>query len=771
MRTWIEPEPVTVPEDLQTAVGGHPIISRVLLRRGIDEPSKAFTFLDPSNYRPSPPTELPDISQAVQRISQAIQHGELICVWGDFDVDGQTATTLLVSALQELGARVFHHIPVRAHESHGVNLPALRQVLARGTTLLLTCDTGIGANEALAFAMAQNVDVVVTDHHELPVDLPPALALINPRFLPSHHPLATLSGVGVAFKLVEELFSRFARTDEIEQYLDLVALGLIADLALQTGDTRYLIQRGLQVLRETPRLGLRLMIEYAELSLSCLTEGHVGYMLAPRLNAIGRLDDANPVVEFLTTRDPARARVLANHLEALNARRKLLTDQVFQGALAQIEHDPSILNDPVLVLSNPYWPAGVIGIVASRLVERFNRPTVLISTPSGGLANGSARSVPEINITSAIATQRELLAGFGGHPMAAGLSLAPEHIPELRQGLAQSIRTLFGDINTEPKLQIDEYMPLDDLNLEFVEDLERLAPFGPGNPPLILACRGLTLKSHSTIGRHAEHLQLIVEDDEGRTHKMIWWQGAGWELPESRFDLAYTVRASDYHGSREVQIEWVDARPVRETIVLEKPPRRMVEWVDFRKQDHPLDWLKRVQDIDEIQIWCEAEARQKIGGHSRQEIVSSKILAIWTTPPGQQELDAVLEVASPEKVYLFSVDPEASTLDSFIKRLAGLVKYALRVNQGITSLTALAGATAQRLVTVRLGLEWLAQHGILTILTMDGETIQLGTSDRTHKSIEGEITNQLKDILNETAAYRAYYASAEPTGLLGFNPD
>jgi single-stranded-DNA-specific exonuclease len=309
---------------------------------------------------------------------------------------------------------------VRARESHGINLPVLEQLINQGVELLLTCDTGISAHEALDYAQSRAVPVLVTDHHDLPPSLPNALALVNPKRLPEDHPLATLPGVGVAYKLAEELYRRAGRPEASAALLDLVALGIVADLALLSGETRYLLQCGLQALRQTRRLGLQAMLELAEIAPQNLAEEHISFVLGPRLNALGRLADANRAIELLTTQDMGRARILALELEGLNAERKLLTDQVFQAAQAQIEADRSLLDEAALVLAHPAWPGGVVGIVASRLVEYYHRPVVLLSAPPGQLARGSARSVEGINITAAIAANQRLLNGFGGHPMAAG---------------------------------------------------------------------------------------------------------------------------------------------------------------------------------------------------------------------------------------------------------------------------------------------------------------------------------------------------------------
>ncbi len=277
-------------------------------------------------------------------------------------------------------------------ESHGINIPHLQEILDHGAKLILTCDTGITAHEAVEVARTRGVDMIITDHHDLPESLPPAVAIVNPKLLPEEHPLATLSGSGVAYKLSEELFARFGRSNEAARQLDLASLGLVADLARLTGDARYLVQRGLEALRNTSRLGLQIIMEMAELVPAALTEEHIGFVIGPRLNALGRLGDANPAVDLLTTTDAVRARVLATQLEGLNAQRQLLCSQVTRAAEAQLQADPALLTKPVLVLGHPSWPGGVVGIVASRLVERYRKPAILFSTPAGEPAHGSARS-------------------------------------------------------------------------------------------------------------------------------------------------------------------------------------------------------------------------------------------------------------------------------------------------------------------------------------------------------------------------------------------
>ncbi len=764
LKKWLEPQEIETPEALNEAVGGHPLVTQVLARRQVLTTAAAAAFLDPDCYQPASPTELPGMAAAANRLERAIREKEPICVWGDFDVDGQTSTTILVSTLTDLEADVSFHIPVRERESHGVNLEALKAVIAGGARLVLTCDTGITAHEAVDYARLQGVEFVITDHHALPPSLPEATAIVNPRLLPETHPLGTLSGAGVAYKLAEELFARFGRAGEAENLVDLAALGLVADLAALQGDTRYLVQRGIQALRKTTRLGLKVMMASAGLNPTWLGETHIGFELAPQLNALGRLSDASVSVEFLTTQDLARAKVIAATLEGLNARRQLLTNQVYQAALLQVEKDPSLLETRVLVLAHPAWPAGVIGIVASRLVELFTRPVVLLSNPPGELAHGSARSISGCDITTAIATQRTLLSSFGGHPMAAGLALDSERITDFRRGLSRAVATLFPDLQIEATLQIDGYLSLADLSLDLVDDFQRLAPFGSGNPPLVLAARDLGLASFSPIGRNEEHLQLTVQDRQGHAHKVLWWQGAGWELPQGRFDLAFTVQASDFRGGRDVQVEWIDARLIGGPR-LPSIQSKKIDIGDFRSQAYPLAVLKKLAAEQDVQVWCEAEAFTRlaeIGIHAcrREGLTQGRTLAIWTTPPGPSELRAAITQVAPDVVYLFGVDPQDTSQEDFLKRLAGLAKYALTTGQEQVELVRLASATGQREVAVRLGLDWLAEGGFLTVSEGEAGQVRL-TSGGQRSDPDPVLAARLTAILEETAAFREYFCSVE----------
>jgi single-stranded-DNA-specific exonuclease len=431
-----------------------------------------------------------------------------------------------------------------------------------------------------------------------------------------------------------------------------------------------------------------------------------------------------------------------------------------------MDQDPSLEKMAVLVLAHPTWPAGVLGIIASRMVESYHKPVILLANPEGELARGSARSIEGVNINAAIASQKDLLAGFGGHPMAAGLSLEAQNIPDFRRALNREVEAQLGEIPAKPPLQIDAYLPLANLSVELVADMERLAPFGPGNPAFTLASRGLRLVSQSSIGREGEHLLLRVEDEQGIVQPVVWWQGGGEQAPEGKFDLAYTVRASNYRGQREVQVEWVEARLIEESMVEMAGWRAPAEILDYRQEIQPLPILESLRNQPGVQVWSEAGEKERIGGLNRLELKPGPILVIWTIPPRQAQLKAALLAVEPEKVVLFAVDPGMDTPDAFIKRLAGLVKFAMNSNQGLVRCSRLAAATAQSESAVLTGLKWLAANGSIQFDAQEADSVWLSAGGGQKEGSLQPLGERLKSILEETAAYRQYYMRANQDALL-----
>lgn len=746
-------------------------VETLLTRRGITGAVQIDAFLHPAHYTPAPPTDLPDMARAVERIERAIKNGERILIWGDFDVDGQTATSLLVESLASLGAQVTHYIPHRDTEGHGIQPERLAALLdERRASLVLTCDTGIAAHAAVEAANRRGVDVIITDHHQLPDTLPPAYAAVNPQRVPSDHPLHSLPGVGAAYKLVEALYTRAGRgADALEPLLDLVALGIVADVAVLVNDTRYLLQRGLDVLRTTQRPGLQAMMQLANIDPAHLTETDIGFGIGPRMNALGRLDDANQAVELLTTHDTERAQILANTLEGLNSERKNMSTQVLEGAEKQITADPALLdNYSVLLLHNEHWPGGIVGIVANRLAERYDRPVILMREDAVGVLRGSARSVAGVDITAAIAAHSEHLLGYGGHTMAAGLSLHKDDLPAFHRGLSNTVREMrkaAGQVETA--LRIDALIPFADVDLALVDALRKLAPFGPGNPPVIVATPKLTLKDNRQLGRDGKHRKLIVEDENGDTGEILWWNATPDDLPPGRFDAAYTISDNIWKDQRRLQLELVDIRPVDEE-PLTYEARVDVAIIDHRAADNHAARLRDVLDAHpDALIWSEGGVKLPHGtGQRRHQLKPAQTLVIWTAPPHPDILRTALERVNPARVALFYLDPGWDSLKDYVARLRGLVEYALNREQGAAHIERMAGALAARLESVRFGLDYMATHGKITITHRGEDICTIRAGGIPDAAQQAPTQAKLESVLNETASYRKYARSAAAESLL-----
>ncbi len=797
---WILQPAVTPTPELVAAVGGHPLVAQLLAQRGIDTPEKALPFLDPNLYTPAPPSALIGVDAAAQLLHAAIAARQRILVWGDFDVDGQTSTALLVTALRMLTDEdhVRFHVPNRFEESHGIRLPKLKQKLAEWPAdVLLTCDTGIAEAEAIGYARDGGLTVIITDHHDLSAEftgLTPGLdplwglsaaevgvasvrranAIVNPKFLPASDPLRTLPGVGVAYKVVQRLFDLAGRRGEEEEMLDLVALGIVADVAEQVNDARYLLQRGLERLRTTNRVGLMALMQSSRIDPARLTAESIGFQLGPRMNALGRLDDATVSVELLSTRDPIRAGQLANKLERLNQERRVLTTQITKSALDLIERDPSLLDYNALVLAHPQWHAGVVGIVASRLVEEFGKPAVLLLTPPGEPARGSARSIPGVDIGASIAACSHLLLSHGGHPGAAGLSLLPENIGAFRRELSRQVEH-HRDPSIQPGLLVDVAAPLSELSLELEEELARLAPFGQGNPLPRFATYDVVIASDRRMGADGAHrkLQIRPATSEAPVHELVWFGGGDAELPaDGALDVVYTLSVNEYRGERKLQLLYVAHRPAQpRPEVMTPETRRPLEVVDLRRVAElrallptGATWYAEGARLENVSPDVTYAPRFAVpGAHGRP-------LVVWSTPPSGELLHWLATSSGCDTLYLCARATTDDAPAAVARQVAGMAKYAL-THDGVVDVGRMAARLGQTEAVVRTALLLLAARGILHVLEwLDGDRARIAASAAPALDLDANaLWEELDALLAEVRAYRRFVlrARVEELGLLG----
>lgn len=511
-RRWriAEGPPEAAAAALARALGVPPLLAGLLIRRGCETPEAARTFLDAPLEALHDPRGMLGMDAAVDRLRAAVARREPILVCGDYDVDGVSGTALLVAGLTRAGAQVAYAVPRRLEHGYGLHVQIAEQAAAAGIRLLLTVDHGISAHEAVARARARGMDVIVCDHHLPPPTLPHATAILNPRQAGCAYPFKELCGVGIAFKLLQALFGPGA-SEELWPFLDLVALGTIADLVPLLGENRILVTHGLTHLAGTARPGLRALAEVAGIPLSGprgVGAGRVAFGLAPRINAAGRLDDAAAAVRLLLTHDPAEARELAAELDRQNRERQELESSILAEALAQADAAHDLNRDRAIVLASPAWHPGVIGIVAARLVERFGRPTALIGT-GGSEARGSARSAAGWHIADALGRCADLLLHYGGHRAAAGFSLRPDRVEAFRERFLALAAEELSEDDLIPTLLAEAEVSLDVVDLPLADGLARLGPYGVANPEPVLVARGLqVMRAPRLVGQN--HLKMKV---------------------------------------------------------------------------------------------------------------------------------------------------------------------------------------------------------------------------------------------------------------------
>jgi len=763
-REWHIQPILDPPAELLSFVNQNGIAANYLIQRKIISPQLVSKYLKPDQKNLTDPFDLPDMKSAVDRILRALESGEVIGIWGDFDVDGQTSTAILAECLTRLGAKTQYYLPVRGKESHGIAIPSLQTFLQKGIQLLISCDTGITAHDAVQYANNHQVDVIITDHHTLPEELPPALACINPRRLPDEHPLATLSGSATAFELMLAVCRQKNLEDIAIQSIDLAALGLIADMAPLQKDARLITQLGLKQLSLQPRTWVKALMIAANMKSLIIDEQTVGYHIAPRLNAFGRLDDANPLVGFLMDSDLSDLPGIAQKLEQLNADRRWLSNQVGQSAMEQYNRQHEVWDDPVIVLANPAWPGGVLGLAASRLVSEFNRPTILFNESSDGMLRGSARSVSGINITQAITASGHLLTGFGGHPMAAGMSLSAENLPEFRRSLNNWVKEEGLSIITPPALEIDTEIAISSITPNLFSELQRLAPFGNGNPPLVFCTRSVQIVSSKSLGRSKEHYKFILKDQAGNSIPAVWWGADIEHVPSGLFDLAFSLRENQFQGLSTLQAEWIDFHPVDEMEIRLTPSTGLI-LEDLRGYANPLVEAKNSYLGMNYLIFQEPSVLGQDDSAGRLHLSPVENLIMSSLPPSSSVLEKVIQSTRPKKVILAFDAPATISPQGFLNHLSGLIQYAISHRNGLANVHHMAQATNTRVETIVAGINWLVSAGKINIIAGDQDLLEFSIENHPEDSAsKSEAENKIDYLLKETTAYqKSVYSLPEDT--------
>ena len=539
-----------------------PLFAQILYNRGLTDPSRVASFLSAEEYFSTDPFLLSGMHKAVARTYRALLSGENIAIYGDFDTDGITATTLLVQGLKQLGGKVSPYLPHRLNEGHGVQTGVLDSLYREGVSLVITVDCGITAVDEVRRAKKKGLDVIITDHHTCPDELPPAVAVVDPKLPGSQYPFVELAGVGVAFKFLQALLKSIGKEEMLDNLFDLVALGTIADVMPLVGENRYLVKKGLSQMNNTPRPGIAAMARQANLAIGKLNAESVSWVISPRLNTTSRLGHAMPSYQLLVTDSNEEAKELSLWLEHKNAERQKITGEVIARAREQILTEGIA---PILFAVDEEYPAGVIGLAAGRLREEFYRPAVVVKS-GRQTSTGSCRSIPEFNITEALTDCRGLLSKFGGHPQAAGFTIPTRYLPSLKKELLSIASRGLEGVDLRPRIDIDAEVELPELGGDTYYSIEKLAPFGKGNPQPVLFSRRVKVIDVRAVGNNETHLKLKFRQ-EGTTWDGIAFNvGSRIERVSSPMDIVYHLEVDSWNGAEKLRLNILDFCPSRQRV-------------------------------------------------------------------------------------------------------------------------------------------------------------------------------------------------------------
>ncbi len=568
---WKLPDPA--PQGFIAALrerGYHPLLAEILYHRGYADPGMAAEFLSVYGKDDNPFT-LRGMAEAVYRLRMAIRAKEPIAVYGDFDCDGVCSTVVLTQALEKLGANVRPYIPDRVDEGYGLNSPALQRLAGQGIRVVVSVDCGIRSVPEVEDGIEYGLDMIITDHHSIGPAMPPALAVINPKQSGCPYPEKMLAGVGLAYKLAQALYMEAQRRGikkgegwHPNDWLDLVALGTVADIAPLVGENRMLVQEGLKKLNAPDRPGLKALYGVAGARPGKINATIIGFFLGPRINAAGRLRSALIAYNLLAAGDIGQATDLANELNAINQERQFKTDQMQEWAEETMPEDPSGL--PLLFAADPRFEQGVVGLVASRLTEVYYRPSVVVQVGEEE-SHGSCRSIPEFHITHALDECSDLLERYGGHAAAAGFTIHNRHIHALQERLASIAAEKLAGQALVPSLEIDAELPLDQVTLEVADALAALEPTGEANRQPMFVARNVIVKNRQTVGADGKHLKLVLTDGVVTAEAVAFRQGPLIEVLPERIDVAYHLEADEWNSQRRLQLVIRDWRPAESEVV------------------------------------------------------------------------------------------------------------------------------------------------------------------------------------------------------------
>lgn len=709
-----------------SANAGQTLVERLLATRGIVKPDEVKEFLNPLETKLTHPNAFTGMLKAVERIAKAVDGGENILIYGDFDADGVTSTALLIRTLKELSAKVDYFIPDRELHGHGLNKNALIKIMTeKKPKVIVTCDCAVSDVEQVQFINSFKIDVIITDHHEAPDELPPALAIINPKAQDALDEklsakeinyLTSLAGVGVAFKLAQGLLERYNKLDFIYDILPYVAVGTVADLVPLIGENRYFVAKGLQLISSGKHLGLTRLLESAGYNIEQgITSENIAFGVAPRINASGRLDTIDEALKVLVSDNKQEIEMSIISLNNFNKIRQELCESIFLEAEEMLKNQGNQENS--IILFNPKWHIGIIGIVASRLVEKYYKPTFLMTySEETKQIRCSARGVKGISIYDVLSANADLFDGFGGHEMAGGCSFSVENttFEEVKKALNSAIDEIVDGKEFKPFINIDLQLEPNEVDGNLISDIERLQPFGQANPSPVFALNNLTLLQKKLMGSNKNHLKLIVEDSQGNTYDCIWWSKGDVSIQSGdRLDIAFCPQVNTYNGNTTIQLilQDVHAENLVEEAEVQKQNETKIKTYDHRKKTNIFSSVDDYVKTSDLKIAVFAEEKTIVDKlkpyktlteriFNRQSAQKADVVMFFDYPSSQEVFDEIMQKTSPKFLHFMNYEVKNVDEKEILKTFFGMLKFAHSNKSGVFDLSRSASFLAQTKQTV-----------------------------------------------------------------------
>lgn len=770
-------------------VDNKPLLERLIESRGLKQGQQIEDFLNPLSVKLIHPNAFSDMKKAVERLEKAIKDSEKILIYGDFDADGLTSTSLMLKTLKELNANVSYYIPTRETDGHGLNNNALVTLMVKEKPkVLITVDCGISNVEEVKFLNSFKIDVILTDHHEAPEELPNAYAIINPKApnaldekLETYQIeyLSSLAGVGVAFKLAQGLLEKFDRLDFSYDILPYVAVGTIADIVPLIGENRYYVLKGLDLISQGKHYGLKRLLDNAGYSNidDGITAEQVAFGIAPRINASGRLDAVGDAIKVLTSDNKQEIEMSVIALENFNKIRQELCHNTFLEADSMVGN---MVRENVIVLYKEDWHIGIIGIVASKLVEKYHKPTFMMTfSKDTNQVRCSARGVEGVtglNIYDILSNISESLDGFGGHRLAGGMSFSLEKVSfeEIKAGLKKTVDEILNGEKIVPEIPIDLALSVDDLTLEDIQSLDRLEPYGASNPKPLFAIEGFVLGEKKLMGSNKEHLRLTVQKD-GQTFNAIWWSKGDISLSKGdMLDIAFSPQLNTFNGNTTVQLIIKD---VHSDALVYKEESVGIKIYDHRKKSQIYKQVDEYLSTSKLNNVVFAEDKEVISllktspniasrVKNRRQIEKCDSVMFFDYPPNEEVFEGIMKTAEPSLVHFMNYATK-NDFEEFLKTLSGMVRFVSNNKNGVFSLSDSAIFLGKTQDLIAMSLDMFEQAGMFKVRVREEENYVLDSYESTSTSFsKTELYAHVLEEYNSIAAYKSSFKDVDLDELL-----